>query len=360
MSIKCIYCLKEFEHSSDISRHYKSSKECYDKFKKDKKILESRPHVICAICGKRLRNISNTHMQLHNMTQQEYKEKYPNRPIFSNGLIDLQAENRNKTIYEWSPEERHEIYFERSKKTLEEIHQESISEIKRKEYFSRDEKDRKKQIIKSKINAKKAFEELKKDPIKWEEHKKQRLIRRMKTNCERYGVPFAQRLEATKEKQKNTLIKNFGTLKNAYDAISSRSIDSRLKTYGYINFCPIFSLESQNLFRNLEENLKKYNYEIFYAMKGDRKNNEFQVHIKDGTVNMRFLDFYVKDLNKSIEFNEAYHQRESQLIVDAIRKEEIEKSIGGIQFYYVSKDDWLKDPAKVINDCLTFLLPSIQ
>ena len=99
--VECIYCGKMCKDAKGLASHRRYSKNCYDKWKAEQdEIANSKTYVYCRICGEKLRNISNTHLQKHNITQQEYKEMYPDAPIFSEGLLDIQRQNRESTIAE--------------------------------------------------------------------------------------------------------------------------------------------------------------------------------------------------------------------------------------------------------------------
>lgn len=102
MLMDCKYCGKKgFTTSKGLSIHRRHSKECYLKWKQEKDFEDAnKTNVKCEVCGKYLRNISNTHLRKHNMTQQDYKRMYPDAHIFSDGLLDMQKANRESTIFE--------------------------------------------------------------------------------------------------------------------------------------------------------------------------------------------------------------------------------------------------------------------
>lgn len=122
---------------------------------------------------------------------------------------------------------------------------------------------------------------------------------------------------------------------------------------GYFDtlFFPSYSEESQTLFRELEQFLKN---ECFYATNGFslKHTNEKRINT---TRSFRFLDFYVPSINKCIEFDEEYHDKEKQKIYDKIREEEIKETNPNINLFRVRKEDFLRDPKDTIIDCLVFL-----
>ena len=101
-TLVCKYCGRTgFFNVKSLSIHRRFSKSCLKAWKKEQEEIDnSKSKVKCAVCGEYLRNISNTHLRKHNMTQQEYKCKFPDAPIFSDGLLDLQKEKREATIVE--------------------------------------------------------------------------------------------------------------------------------------------------------------------------------------------------------------------------------------------------------------------
>jgi len=298
----------------------------------------------------------------HNITQEDYKNLYPDSKIFADGLLDIQKEYREKVIAEkYTPEEIYnfrceganryknlpleekvkvnELNSQKSRKTFLEKYNMTLSDL-------------------TKININAHYDNLRKDIKEYESYNKRVLEKRTKTNMEKYGVKFAQQLESTKEKQKQTLIKRFGSLKNAYDNIASKSVKTRMEKYGKIHFCPMFSIKSQELFVELDKKLES-KYTLYYATKGNNEStNEYQVLIENGTVNLRFLDFYVKELNKCIEFNEKYHYYDKQMESDKIRTDEILSSLPEIKMHYVNEKDWETNKELVISQCLEFLLNS--
>lgn len=101
-TLTCKYCGRTgFFNVRSLSIHRHFSKSCSEAWKREQEEIDnSKSKVKCEVCGEYLRNISNTHLKKHNMTQQEYKCQFPDSPIFSDGLLDLQKEKREATIVE--------------------------------------------------------------------------------------------------------------------------------------------------------------------------------------------------------------------------------------------------------------------
>ena len=69
------------------------------------------------------------------------------------------------------------------------------------------------------------------------------------------------------------------------------------------------------------------------------------------------LDFYVKDIDKCIEFDGDYWhgQKRGNQKRDKIREVEIMKSYPTLKIFHVKERDYKNDPEKVINECLDFI-----
>jgi hypothetical protein len=162
---------------------------------------------------------------------------------------------------------------------------------------------------------------------------------------------------------KNGRIKAIKTCKetNAYD----RARETRFNNFGiYSNFFPSFSLDSQELFVEIEKQLSN-TLTCYYAIKqneflgvvldnGTKTSGEYQVWIRGNTL-CRFLDFYIKELNICIEFDEEHHEKEKAQKYDLIRENDIRKVIPNIKIFRVKKRDYLSDKNKVLKQCLDFI-----
>lgn len=372
-TLMCEFCGKYVANDlKGLATHRRYNKECENKWVRKKDEEKSKlTFVTCEICGDKLRNISNTHLKKHNITQQEYIVMFSNSPIFADGLLETQKERREKTILErYSKEEIYEylssgvtycldksIYNAFANKTeiekQEIIKRQIVSNIKTKKNMIEDgtyDDMVKRRTEKLKIT----YQKMKDDGI-WDIFLERSIEKRKTTNLLINGIEYPQKLQKTKDKQKQTLIKNFGSLENAYSHINKKSMESRKAKYGsYYYYCPMFSFESQNLFNDLE--LHMSGYTTYYATKKNTKyqqTGEFQVKVNSKKCSIRYLDYYVEELNKYIEFDEEHHKY--QITEDLERSNEIFESIGSncIRIY---KKDYLENKEKTIIKCLDFLM----
>lgn len=357
--IKCEFCEKYVAiNKKGLSIHRRSSKDCYNKWIEIENEKEStRSKVECEICGTLLRNISNTHLKKHNLTQQEYKEKFPDSPLFAEGLLEIQKNNREKTIGErYTPDE---IKYLKGEKAKEEIIKKYGKIRTFKDTMSEDDII---ELKKKKSEEKKAFfEKLKKDD-KYNDYIEKAKDKRKETNLKKHGIEFPQKLERCKKKQKETLIKKYGNLEDYYKMIWNKTLKTRKEKYGkYAYFCPCFSIESQELFIEIEKRLPK-NLTIFYATNGVgekiSQTNEYQVRVNNPNVPLRYLDFYIKEYNICIEFDENYHKY--HIDDDAERENEIKESVKNLIIYRIKKEDFLLNKEKTVQDFLNFVQRTIS
>lgn len=103
--MKCKYCGKDnIKNQKGLATHRRYSKKCFDLWSKEQaqkneSYFKNNNFVECKVCGRMLRNISNTHLKsCHGITQQEYKTMFPDAPIFAEDLLITQKENRQATL----------------------------------------------------------------------------------------------------------------------------------------------------------------------------------------------------------------------------------------------------------------------
>jgi very-short-patch-repair endonuclease len=113
------------------------------------------------------------------------------------------------------------------------------------------------------------------------------------------------------------------------------------------------------LFDKIYFNIKNNFGDVYYATRGQLShqydNNEFSIL----TINnkFRFLDFYIPEINKCIEFDGDYWHGEKRgnQLKDELRETEIKNTIKGIKILHVKENEYRKDPEKVLNECLEFI-----
>lgn len=120
-----------------------------------------------------------------------------------------------------------------------------------------------------------------------------------------------------------------------------------------------FSQVSQKLFWQIYELIKTQYSQIFFAQINpktlkleEHKNYEYMLKLKKSYCK---LDFFIKDINKAIEFDGDYWHGEKRgnKKRDEIRDNEIMKQ--GIQIFHVKERDYKNNPDKTITECLDFI-----
>jgi hypothetical protein len=135
--------------------------------------------------------------------------------------------------------------------------------------------------------------------------------------------------------------------------LNSASPEKLKKMYGFVNG---YSDISQELFKEIHKRINNKFVDIYYAINGQEKNNEYCLIVNKNKV--RKLDFYIPSVNKWIEFDGNYwhdgargnQQRDNE------REKEIKESINGIKLMRVKETDYNKDKDKVIKECVEFIL----
>ena len=114
-----------------------------------------------------------------------------------------------------------------------------------------------------------------------------------------------------------------------------------------------YSLISQELFKSIMQKLNNENLEIFFAT---NKNGEYNVKVSP--LKMPMLDFYIPSLNKWIEFDGDYWHGEKRGNQERDKRREklIFEAIPGIQLKRVKERDYRKNPEKIVNECVEWIL----
>lgn len=120
-----------------------------------------------------------------------------------------------------------------------------------------------------------------------------------------------------------------------------------------------YSKVSQELFWELFFNIRNKYSDIYFAtfnqetksLDDSGTNNEYMVFLNE--INHAFLDFYVKDVNKCIEFDGTYWHENSKE-KDFERERKI-KEVLGCDVLRVSQEEYITSKEYVIKKCMEFL-----
>lgn len=362
----CLYCGIEFETKT------KSPCCCKEHLKIHKNILEfpdGSDYVECKICGLRGSNLNKHITKFHKMTIEDYCEK------FNIEKINLQSKSlRNHNSYmqklaykegrgkgwgkgDANPSRRKDVKEGRR----------SVFSFNYKGYdgLTQEEKQQKINTLLKELAEKK--KENGNNPLSidyylkrgfTEEEGKQKIKERQTTfsreKCiEKYGEE--EGLKIFNERQKKW--------QETLNSKSPEEIEriNKSKASAARNICS-YSKISQNLFDRIYEIIKDDYKEIYYATlkkpnfkPNGYENYEYEVILEDG-IHRFFLDFYIKDNNKVIEFDGDYwhSDKRGNQERDKLREEKL-KSLGYTEIFHVKEYEYLRDKQQVINQCLNFI-----
>lgn len=129
-----------------------------------------------------------------------------------------------------------------------------------------------------------------------------------------------------------------------------------------------YSMVSQKLFWSIYEKIKETFSDIYFATLDQqtnqkdysRTNHEYQLKTK---TSIRYPDFFIPEINKIIEFDGVYWHGKvgrGNKTQDEKREKEICEVLENCKIFRVREDEYNKNPEKVVNECLEFLLnPSV-
>ena len=142
------------------------------------------------------------------------------------------------------------------------------------------------------------------------------------------------------------------------DTLNSKPVEEieRISKCKMGNGCG-YSKISQKLFDEIVAQLGQNKFsEIFYATNGqDSCFNEYMVY-DPATSSQFFLDFYVKDNNKVIEFDGDYWHGEKRGCQEYDREREQKlRELGYVNIMRVRERDYKNNPDEVVQECLSFI-----
>ena len=355
----CQYCGKEFE-----TRHRNEfcTRKCHLTFVNHQRFPDGTGYIECKICGQRGHDL-NKHVNVeHNMTAEEYCAK------FNLQLVDLQSPKMRKhnsemqklavkegRLHGWgkgdaNPSRRKEVREGRK----------SIFSKNCEKYdgLTDEEKEQKIQELLSNIAKEKAENHNNPLTIDYytsrgltEKEARAKLKERQSTfsleKCiEKYGEEKGTEIfEARQKKWQNTL--NSKSPEEIERINKAKMCEGR----GY-------SKISQKMFNEIVAQLKPGEFKhIYYATNNPTKRlNEFTVHdIQENKKSHYFLDFYIEDNNKVIEFDGDYwHGIHGNTTKEQEREDRL-RELGYVNILHVKERDYNNDPAATVKKCLDFI-----
>lgn len=360
----CQCCGKHYE---DHTKSKFCSKDCWLVAKTRKQYPDGSDYVECKICGYRGSDLNRHITRYHKISKQEYCNQF-NLTILELQSAALRKHNsdmqklayKEGRLHGWgkgdaNPSRRAEVREGRK----------SIFSMNCEKYDGMTDEEKKVTIEKLLHNIAQEKAVNNNNPLTidyyvkrgfTEEAAKEQLKLRQTTfskeKCvEKYGR------ESGLERWKNRQEKWQKTLNDK--PIEEIERINRLKAKSSKYICA-YSKISQELFDNIYEHVKDLYKEIFYATRKFGKQNfnenfEYEVVLPDNT-HRHFLDFYIKDINKVIEFDGDYWHGEKRGNQERDRKrEENLKALGYTNILHVREHDYRANPDKVLQECLDFI-----
>ena len=168
----------------------------------------------------------------------------------------------------------------------------------------------------------------------------------------KYGeIEGQKRFNAKQEKWQSTLNAKPQEEKDRINALKASST----------KFICAYSKISQDLFNEIYNTIKDEFHEIYFATKSTEQglnsnaNFEYEVILEDG-IHRFFLDFYVKDNNKVIEFDGDYWHGEARgnQMRDKIREDKLKK-LGFTNILHIKECEYRINPKEVVAKCINFI-----
>lgn len=366
MKIKfCKHCNQEFMPKSANALF--CSKECKIKYTNLQQYPDGSDYAECKICKHRGDNLHHHIKTIHNMTISDYCSQFNIEQIdlISKKCREHNSEMQKKAYAEgrltgWKKGSENPSHSAESKAGRNSPYS---TNFKGYDGLTQEEKEEKVRQLKAKMVEKKRQNHTNPLSIDYytskgysEEEAKQLLKERQSTfsleKCiEKYGEEEGHRkFNERQEKWQNNL--NSKPEEEIKRINASKISQSR-------NICS-YSKISQELFYQIYEKIKDDFKEIYFATLktgyfNKYENSEYEVLAED-KVHRYFLDFYIKDNNKIIEFDGDYwHSEKRGNSAWEINRENSLKRLGFTNILRIKECDYKKNPTNEINKCLEYI-----
>jgi very-short-patch-repair endonuclease len=353
----CLYCEEEFETKTKSPY---CSREHQIKHKNILEFPDGSGYVECKICGLRGDDLNKHIKSFHKMTIEEYCQK------FNIEKIELQSEklrkhnsDMQKLAYKegrlkgWgkgddNPSRRKEVrdgrlsVFSLNYKGYDGLTQEEKQQ--KIDALLKDLANKKKENCNNPLTVdyylKRGFSE-----AEAKQKVKERQTTFSKEKCiEKYGEEEGLKIFNERQKKWQETLNS-----KSPEEIERINKAKMFNGKGYSNM-------SQELFNKINDIIKNDFDHIFYATNNPEKSNNEYTVINKETNKHYFLDFYVKDNNKVIEFDGDYWHGGpgGNQERDRKRQEDLIK-LGYTNILHVKERDFKNNPEKTINECINFI-----
>jgi len=320
---KCLYCNTILENSHHSVKYCNSI--CNEKYKEEEELrlnhekykdIDDIP--TCVICGIKGLNLVSHINNKHKISVSEYKDKYnlSQSDIYHQSYLDkIGVTGERNGAYnhggKYSPFSKKFIYYDEEKRqaTIKKASKNREYNTRR-EYFLED----------AQINY---------DLADWLLSERQTTFS-LDICIEKYGKEKG--MEVWKERQ-NKWLSNFKRLN--------------------------YSLISQELFWNIYEKIQEKYSKIYFAQLGKNKeldksgrNHEYKIDIDNSYCK---ADFFIKDINKIIEFDGDYWHGEARGNIERDKERDCKLNKSGYEILHIKERDYNSNPQKAIKKCMEFI-----
>lgn len=336
----------------DLNMNKEEIIEKYDlKIDQSIEIIDNEEIVTCRICGHQGGRLYGKHFNFaHNgISSKEYNVIFPKAPTKSlkdnksttkNGGKHMQTEKYKKMFSNMFSGENNPMHKSKTTEEFRKTNSPFSIEFYNKRYPEKSQEERQQML-----------HTFAKDSVK---------DRVGNTTIEffiKQGLSYEEAVEALKDRQDVGRLDKF--IERYGDEEGRKKWKERqekwMKNYKKNNFSKI----SQKLFKSVYEQICNKYSEIYFATLNDNKeyeetgrNFEYRLEL---TTSYILPDFFIKDINKIIEFDGSYYHRKHSENVKRELKRDKEINENGYKVYHVKEDDYKKDPNKVLQECLDFI-----
>ena len=357
MKRQCANCGKEFETNTKRKRFCSVTCKYISWSKED--FPDGSDFVVCKECGVRARQLLQHVEKVHHMTVEDYCAKHncTRYDLSCEALHKQMSTNISKACHEgrcgWQKGKENPSHSEecrngrRSPLSMNYKGYDGLSNTEKKQKIS--------QFAKNVADAREAngnnsltVEYYVNKGFSIDEAKKKLKERQSTFSLEKcisqYGEDEGRKIFAKRQEKWQSTLKS-----KPMEEIERINKAKMLNGKGY-------SKISQQLFNEIMLVIGNEYINVYYATNNPNLDfNEYMVHDNNTQCNF-FLDFYVKDNNKAIEFDGDYWHGEKRGNQKRDReREEKLKALGYVNILHIKERDYKANPQKVVDECVEFI-----
>lgn len=275
-------------------------------------MLENIDYVVCQICGKHLKRIVKQHLDMHDITREEYIKQFPEAILVCESVRKSYSEGAAKYLSKKSKEELSRIGKLRAKKWWDKY---KTSEKIQKEYGKKLSKNVSKGIQKIKKENPERYIVTNKlrSKVRKELFNSPETSEKMRNICAKGAINLWKNFSEKEQKEK---LLNFNN-KIWWNNLSIEEKKKHLKNFGG---------SKETYIINNKEYIFRSKFECLVATYLIDKNIEFTYEdfvlpLENGSVHL--VDFFIKNRNLILECKSSYHRNktEEEVLDDVLNKQ---------------------------------------